>query len=71
MDLCSLISQNPEKITSLNVEAIIRAGLRRFTDMLSTLWNALATYYIRLGNTEKVIVCIFDGLLFSLFRAMC
>jgi len=51
--LCELISKNPGKITSLRVDAIIRGGLRRFTDMVGTLWNALADYYIRQGNFEK------------------
>eukprot|EP00729_Bicosta_minor_P011498 gene11498-11990_t len=51
--LCELISQNPDKITSLRVDPIIRGGLRRFTDMVGTLWNALADYYVRQGNFEK------------------
>ena len=28
-ELCDLISQNPDKITSLNVEAIIREGINK------------------------------------------
>ena len=51
--LCELISQNPDKISSLRVDPIIRGGLRRFTDMVGTLWNALADYYVRQGNFEK------------------
>ena len=51
--LCQLISQNPGQITSLRVDPIIRGGLRRFTDMVGALWNALADYYIRQGNFEK------------------
>ncbi|XP_012349113.1 pre-mRNA-splicing factor syf1 homolog isoform X2 [Apis florea] len=46
-ELCDLISKNPSKIKSLNVDAIIRGGLRRYTDQLGPLWNSLADYYAR------------------------
>ena len=36
------------------VEPIIRGGLRRYTDMIGSLWCSLATYHIRSGNLEKV-----------------
>ena len=39
---------------SLNVEAIIRGGLRRYTDQLGHLWNSLADYYVRSGLFERV-----------------
>lgn len=39
---------------SLNVDAIIRGGLTRFTDQLGKLWCSLADYYIRSGHFEKV-----------------
>lgn len=55
-ELCDLISQNPDKVTSLNVGAIIRGGLTRFTDQLGKLWCSLADYYIRSGHFEKVWV---------------
>lgn len=48
-ELCELISKNPEKVRTLNVDAIIRGGLRRYTDQLGHLWNSLATYYVRSG----------------------
>lgn len=53
-ELCDLISQNPDKVKSLNVGAIIRGGLTRFTDQLGKLWCSLADYYIRSGHFEKV-----------------
>lgn len=53
-ELCDLISQNPDKVQSLNVDAIIRGGLTRFTDQLGKLWCSLADYYIRSGHFEKV-----------------
>ncbi|KAF0291296.1 Pre-mRNA-splicing factor SYF1 [Amphibalanus amphitrite] len=46
-ELCELISKNPHKVTSLDVNAIIRGGLRRYTDQLGQLWSSLADYYIR------------------------
>ncbi|KAK3532152.1 hypothetical protein QTP86_009020, partial [Hemibagrus guttatus] len=52
-ELCDLISQNPDKVTSLNVGAIIRGGLTRFTDQLGKLWCSMADYYIRSGHFEK------------------
>ncbi|XP_015122343.1 pre-mRNA-splicing factor SYF1 [Diachasma alloeum] len=52
-ELCNLISKNPTKIKSLNVDAIIRGGLRRYTDQLGPLWNALADYYVRSGLFER------------------
>nr|XP_033771915.1 pre-mRNA-splicing factor SYF1 isoform X2 [Geotrypetes seraphini] len=52
-ELCNLISQNPDKVKSLNVGAIIRGGLTRFTDQLGKLWCSLADYYIRSGHFEK------------------
>ncbi|KAF7997599.1 hypothetical protein HCN44_006170 [Aphidius gifuensis] len=52
-ELCDLISKNPMRIKSLNVDAIIRGGLRRYTDQLGPLWNSLADYYIRSGLFER------------------
>jgi len=52
-ELCELISKNPHKIRSLNVDAILRGGLRRYTDQVGNLWNSLADYYIRSGLFER------------------
>ena len=41
------------QITSLKVDAIIRGGLQRFTDMIGQLWVSLGDYYIRAGHFEK------------------
>lgn len=53
-ELCDLISKNPNKIYSLQVEPIIRQGISRYTDQVGILWLALAEYYIRTPNFEKV-----------------
>ena len=52
-ELCEMISKNPTKIKTLNVDAIIRSGLRRYTDQVGHLWNSLADYYIRSGLFER------------------
>lgn len=52
-ELCEMISKNPNQIKSLNVDAIIRGGLRRYTDQVGHLWNSLADYYIRSGLFER------------------
>ena len=52
-ELCELISKNPDKVKSLKVDAIIRRGLRRYTDQVGHLWNSLADYYIRAGLFER------------------
>ena len=55
-ELCDLISKNPNKVHSLKVEAIIRGGLKRFTDQLGQLWCSLADYYTRSGLFDRVSV---------------
>jgi pentatricopeptide repeat protein len=35
------------------VDAIIRSGLKRFTDETGKLWCRLADYYVRLGQFES------------------
>lgn len=53
-ELCTLISKNPKEIKSLDVDAIIRGGLRRYTDQIGSLWTSLADYYVRSGLFERV-----------------
>eukprot|EP01038_Epipyxis_sp_PR26KG_P008910 gene8910-12018_t len=54
MHLCELCSKHPEDIIdTMNVEAIIRSGISRFSDEVGRLWNCLADVYIRLGLFEK------------------
>ncbi|CAG9759678.1 unnamed protein product [Ceutorhynchus assimilis] len=52
-ELCELMSNNPQKILTLNVDAIIRGGLRRYTDQLGHLWTSLANYYVRSGLFDR------------------
>lgn len=52
-ELCDLISKNPDQVRSLNADAIIRCGLRRYTDQLGHLWCSLADYYVRSGLFDR------------------
>lgn len=70
-ELCDLISKNPSKIKSLNVDAIIRGGLRRYTDQLGPLWNSLADYYVRSGLFERVFNFIHLFNEYVLFCTLC
>ena len=38
-ELCELIAKNPEQITCLNADAVIRSGFRKFTDQVKRLNN--------------------------------
>jgi len=53
MDLCDLVSKHPADIKSLNIEGIIRSGIRQFTDEVGRLWISLGDHFIRLGQFEK------------------
>ena len=39
---------------AMQADAILRSGIRKFTDMVGKLWNSLADFYIRRGNFDKV-----------------
>ncbi|KAE8619523.1 hypothetical protein XENTR_v10009831 [Xenopus tropicalis] len=52
-ELCTLLSQHPGSVRSLDAAAIIRGGLTRFTDQRGKLWCALAEYHTRSGHFEK------------------
>ncbi|KAE9548019.1 hypothetical protein FO519_008768 [Halicephalobus sp. NKZ332] len=53
MQLCGLISKNPNKIHTLKPDPIIRQGIHRYTDEVGILWLALAEYYVRIPNFER------------------
>ncbi|CAF1091134.1 unnamed protein product, partial [Didymodactylos carnosus] len=52
-ELCELVSKNPSKIKSIQVEPIIRQGIEKYKDQVGQLWTSLADYYIRAGCFEK------------------
>ncbi|OBZ84251.1 Pre-mRNA-splicing factor syf1 [Choanephora cucurbitarum] len=51
--LCELVVEHCEAITSLQVESIIRSGIKRFTDQVGLLYSRLAMYWIKMGQLEK------------------
>ena len=53
MQLCEIISTNPESINKINVEKVIRAGIEKFTNEVGKLWISLANYYIGLSHFDK------------------
>ena len=62
LDLCDVITKHVDDEkdddrvdprASLDVDAVIRGGVRTFTDDVGRLWSALADYYIRRGLFEK------------------
>ena len=32
LELCDVITRHPDKVTAINVDAILRSGIRKFTD---------------------------------------
>ncbi|GKV18585.1 hypothetical protein SLEP1_g28945 [Rubroshorea leprosula] len=47
LELCDLLTTHATEVSGLNVDAIIRGGIRRFTGEVGRLWTSLADYYIR------------------------
>ncbi|KAK9729646.1 pre-mRNA-splicing factor syf1 [Basidiobolus ranarum] len=53
MELCDIACKHPTEIKTLNIEPIIRDGIKRFTDQVGKLWNSLARYWIMQNQFEK------------------
>lgn len=53
LELCDLITKHPAEVAGMPVDAILRSGIRRFTDEVGRLWTSLADYYIRRSMFEK------------------
>ena len=53
LELCDLITKHPADVTGLPVDAILRGGVRKFTDEVGRLWTSLADFYIRRGRFEQ------------------
>ncbi|KAI3868579.1 hypothetical protein MKX03_015071 [Papaver bracteatum] len=53
LELCDLLTSHATEVSGLPLDAIIRAGISKFTDMVGTLWTSLADYYIRKGLFGK------------------
>ena len=48
-----MVTKHPKEVEGIKVDAIIRGGIRKFTDEVGRLWTSLADYYIRQAMFEK------------------
>ncbi|KAG2493464.1 hypothetical protein HYH03_008281 [Edaphochlamys debaryana] len=62
LELCELVTKHPREVVGMRVDAIIRGGIRRFTDEVGRLWTSLADYYIRRSMFEKARDVYEEGL---------
>lgn len=62
LELCDLLTRHATDISGLNVDAIIRGGIRKYTDEIGRLWTSLADYYVRRGLYEKARDVFEEGL---------
>ena len=53
LELCDVVTKHPAEVRELDVDAILRGGIRTFTNEVGRLWTALADFYIRRGLFEK------------------
>ncbi|XP_010244955.1 PREDICTED: pre-mRNA-splicing factor SYF1 [Nelumbo nucifera] len=63
LELCDLLVNHATEVSGLKVDAIIRGGIRKFTDEVGRLWTSLADYYIRRGLPEKARDIFEEGLM--------
>ncbi|KAF8380771.1 hypothetical protein HHK36_028265 [Tetracentron sinense] len=62
LELCDLLTHHATEVSGLKVDAIIRGGIRKFTDEVGRLWTSLADYYIRRNLPEKARDVLEEGL---------
>ncbi|XP_059656535.1 uncharacterized protein LOC132303334 [Cornus florida] len=62
LELCDLLTQHAKEVSGLNVDAIIRGGIKKFTDEVGRLWTSLADYYIRRNLVEKARDILEEGM---------
>ncbi|KAL2904036.1 Pre-mRNA-splicing factor SYF1 [Bienertia sinuspersici] len=63
LELCDLMTKHATEVSGLNVDAIIRGGIRKFTDEVGRLWTSLADYYIRRKLPEKARDVFEEGMM--------
>ncbi|KAH9626173.1 hypothetical protein KSS87_017697 [Heliosperma pusillum] len=63
LELCDLLTKHATEVEGLNVDAIIRGGIRKFTDEVGRLWTSLADYYIRRRLPEKARDVFEEGMM--------
>jgi pre-mRNA-splicing factor SYF1 len=62
LELCDVITTHPADVSGLDVDAILRGGIRKFTDEVGRLWTSLADFYMRRGLFEKARDIYEEGL---------
>uniref|UniRef100_A0A1J3HH20 Pre-mRNA-splicing factor SYF1 n=1 Tax=Noccaea caerulescens TaxID=107243 RepID=A0A1J3HH20_NOCCA len=63
MDLLDVVVHHADEVSGLNVDAIIRGGIRKFKEEVGMLWTSLADYYIRKGLFEKAREIYEEGMM--------
>lgn len=62
LELCELLTKHATDVSGLKVDAIIRGGIRKYTNEVGRLWTSLADYYVRRGLFEKARDVFEEGL---------
>ena len=62
LELCDVITTHHADVSGLDVDAILRGGIRKFTDEVGRLWTSLADFYMRRGLFEKARDIYEEGL---------
>lgn len=62
LELCELLTKHATEVSGLKVDAIIRGGIRKYTNEVGRLWTSLADYYVRRGLYEKARDVFEEGL---------
>ncbi|KAL7329289.1 pre-mRNA-splicing factor syf1 [Mucor circinelloides] len=61
--LCELAVEHCDDIKSVQVEPIIRSGIKRFTDQVGVLYSRLAMYWIKMAQLEKARDIFEEGII--------
>eukprot|EP01028_Stygiella_incarcerata_P005790 TRINITY_DN2401_c0_g1_i1.p1 TRINITY_DN2401_c0_g1~~TRINITY_DN2401_c0_g1_i1.p1 ORF type:complete len:897 (+),score=245.17 TRINITY_DN2401_c0_g1_i1:73-2691(+) len=51
--LCRLCVEHPNNIVGIDVEAMLKHGIRQFVDETASFWCSLAQYFVARGHFEK------------------
>lgn len=60
--MCKIISKWGGSMEELDCEAVIRHGIRKYTDEVGNLWVCLAEYWMRQGLFDKARDVFEEGL---------
>lgn len=64
LELCDIVTRHPKEVagSGVDVEGVLRGGIRRFGDEAGRLWTALADHYIRRAMFERARDVYEEGL---------